>query len=112
MSCVVLPFTLSRRRRRPKHARCEHQHLVIDEESRTLSCEDCGGLVDPLQHLLDMGERKRVWYSHQAKQARPERVNELLADKSNTVARRHALERYLAGLEGRIVIKDDRDGCF
>lgn len=109
----VIPFTLTRRRRCPKHVRCHHQHLVIDEESRSLQCKDCGGHVDPIQLIEDMAARRRAWYSHRAKQDRPHMVNELLAGKSNTSARRHALERYLAGLEGRIVIQDDHDGrCF
>jgi hypothetical protein len=42
---------------RRHHHGCNHEHIEVDDVSRTVRCSDCGGLLDPVQAMLDLASR-------------------------------------------------------
>jgi len=46
---------------------CSHYRILVDVETRTIECEQCGAIVDPFDFLyriakeqLDLDERKKI----------------------------------------------------
>jgi hypothetical protein len=40
---------------------CQHKHLWIDRTLRTVECEDCGILLDPIEVLIDISRECGSW---------------------------------------------------
>lgn len=56
---ITVQFRLEPGQERPKartkqkdYTGCQHMYVLVDEELRTLECEDCGVPVDPISHMV------------------------------------------------------------
>lgn len=39
---------------------CPHKHVIVDEDARTLECDDCGVSVDPISYLAQWAKADRM----------------------------------------------------
>lgn len=71
---------------------CRHWNLIIDIKSRSISCKNCGAIVDPFEHICQWAEEEHktalnlIGLKHEEKQLET-KVEELKAKEKRIKAR-------------------------
>jgi hypothetical protein len=71
---------------------CRHRHSVIDQRARTVECDDCKAVLDPIQVLWDLANHyQRYHYTLDQTMAKVKkaeaRLDDLRRQERNTKAR-------------------------
>jgi hypothetical protein len=83
---------------------CRHRHSVVDQRARTVECDDCGAVLDPVQTLwtLATDHSMFVYELSQAKKSLAEardRLEDTLRQERNARARLQRLQKKLSEME-------------
>ena len=81
---------------KPKSHRCRHENFVLDEEAHTVTCKDCGALIDPFAVLVQYASRQRLTLLNTAKyEAANKEYLRLISEWSLTTREQRRINRAM-----------------
>lgn len=81
-----------------KRCVCPHPHFALNEQERTVTCQDCGKTVDPFDALLSFAnEERRLAYREKKARRALDEFERIKSEWSLTQAEKRRLNKAMEG---------------
>lgn len=85
---------------KPKSFKCRHESFVLDEEAHTVTCKDCGALIDPFAVLVQYASRQRsTLLNTERYEAANREYHKLISEWSLTTREQRRINRAWDGVQ-------------
>lgn len=75
-----LPENLIQRVDKDPWSHCQHGRITLDEHQRSVTCRDCGRVLDPFQFLQQQADLlRRAWSNHDSAQHKVQELVDRIA---------------------------------